>query len=137
EITIETSIESSIGPMPADPGRLQQCVWNLLSNAIKFTPKGGRVSITLREVDSRAEITVADNGVGIRPDFLPYVFERFQQAEALTSRRFGGLGLGLAIVKQLVGLHGGTVRAESSGSGKGAIFTLSFPLGLPCPTDSD
>jgi PAS domain S-box-containing protein len=127
-IELTREVPDELGPAVGDPARLQQAVWNLLSNAIKFTPKGGRVSVTLRPVDSEAEITVSDNGIGIRADALPYVFERFRQGEAMTTRRFGGLGLGLAIVKQLVELHGGQVRAESAGEGKGASFTLRLPL---------
>ena len=111
-----------------DPTRLQQCIWNLLSNAIKFTPQGGRVTIGLRRSDSHVEITVSDNGVGIRPEFLPFVFERFRQADTSTSRRSGGLGLGLAIVKQLTELHGGRVHVESDGEGQGATFTIALPV---------
>jgi CheY-like chemotaxis protein len=102
-------------------------VWNLLSNAIKFTAKGGRVTVTLRRSGSDAEITVADTGVGIKPDFLPHIFDRFQQADQSITRRFGGLGLGLAIVKHLVELHGGSIRAASPGDGQGAIFTIGLP----------
>jgi PAS domain S-box-containing protein len=127
-IQIERTLADDVGSTTGDSARLLQCVSNLLSNAIKFTPDGGRVSVGLRRVDSHAEIRVSDSGIGIRPDFLPYVFERFQQAESQTTRRFGGLGLGLAIVKQLVQLHGGHVRAESAGDGKGATFTLEIPI---------
>ena len=119
---------SSMGPTTADPVRVQQCVWNLLSNAIKFTPEQGHVTVSLESVGQHAEITVTDDGVGIRPELLPYVFERFNQGEAITTRHFGGLGLGLHIVKQLMLLQGGSVRAESAGEGKGARFTLSLPL---------
>jgi len=111
-----------------DGGRLQQVVWNLLSNAIKFTPEGGGVEIRVGLADGRAEIVVSDTGRGIRPDFLPSVFERFRQADSATTRTHGGLGLGLAIVRQLVELHGGTVRAESPGEGQGATFTVSLPI---------
>jgi CheY-like chemotaxis protein len=99
-----------------------------LSNALKFTPKGGKVSILLERVNSHLEVTVADTGAGISPDFLPHVFERFRQADGSTTRRTGGLGIGLAIVKQLVELHGGTVRAKSAGEGQGATFTVELPL---------
>jgi CheY-like chemotaxis protein len=116
------------GRVWGDAGRLQQVVWNLLSNAIKFTPQGGHVEIRLGVTDSQAEIVVSDTGQGIRPDFLPFVFERFRQAESATTRTHGGLGLGLAIVRQLVELHGGTVRAESPGEGQGATFTVSLPM---------
>ena len=107
-IQIDRELDTSIGPMAGDPARLQQVVWNLLSNALKFTPKGGRVQVTLRLAGSEAEIVVRDNGAGIRPEFLPYVFDRFQQADASRARRFGGLGLGLSIVKNLVQFHAGT-----------------------------
>jgi CheY-like chemotaxis protein len=103
-------------------------IWNLLSNAIKFTDVGGRVEIHLKQVSSFAEVTVIDTGQGIHPDFLPYVFEYFRQADSATTRKFGGLGLGLAIVRHLVELHGGTVRVESAGEGQGATFTVRLPL---------
>jgi CheY-like chemotaxis protein/anti-sigma regulatory factor (Ser/Thr protein kinase) len=111
-----------------DPARLQQVIWNLLSNAIKFTPKGGRVQVKLERVNSHVEITVTDDGQGINPDILPYIFERFRQADSSTTRAYGGLGLGLAIVRHLVEMHGGTVRAESGGEGHGATFTIKLPL---------
>jgi PAS domain S-box-containing protein len=130
-VVIDRQLDAAIGPLAGDMARLQQVVWNLLSNAVKFTPKGGRVRVTLRRADSRAEILVEDSGAGIRPDFLPYVFDRFQQADSSRTRRFGGLGLGLSIVKKLVELHGGTVRAESAGEGKGATFTIALPLAAP------
>jgi PAS domain S-box-containing protein len=117
-----------VGPVPGDADRLQQVVWNLLSNAIKFTPKGGHVSVSLDAVDSRARIRVRDSGIGIEPAFLPYIFDRFRQAEAPTTRTQRGLGLGLAIVKHIVDLHGGTVRAESDGEGRGATFTVELPV---------
>jgi CheY-like chemotaxis protein/two-component sensor histidine kinase len=110
-----------------DPARLQQIIWNLLWNAIKFTAEGGSVLVGLRHVGSDAEITVTDTGVGIRPEFLPHVFERFQQGNLSITRRFGGLGLGLSIVKHLVDLHGGTIRADSAGEGQGATFTIVLP----------
>jgi PAS domain S-box-containing protein len=130
-IAIDRQLDRSIGPMAGDPARLQQVVWNLLSNALKFTTQGGRVRVSLRRAGSHAEIVVEDNGVGIRPDFLPHVFDRFQQADASRARRFGGLGLGLSIVQNLVQFHGGTVRAESDGEGHGATFTISLPLAAP------
>jgi CheY-like chemotaxis protein len=107
---------------------LQQVVWNLLSNAIKFTEQNGRVEVGLRRVGSRVEIEVADSGVGIAPEFLPHVFDRFRQADSSSTRAAGGLGLGLAIVKQLVELHGGAVRARSAGRGAGSTFTIELPL---------
>ena len=101
------------------PGRLQQVVWNLLSNAVKFTPKGGVVQVVAASGDdSHVAIVVSDTGIGIAPTFLPHVFERFRQADASTTRRYGGLGLGLAIVRHLIELHGGTVRADSPGEGQ-------------------
>ncbi|MBC6432769.1 PAS domain S-box protein, partial [Nostoc sp. HG1] len=106
-----------------DSGRLQQVIWNLLSNAIKFTPQGGQVEISLQSVGSQAELRVSDTGKGISPDFLPFVFEYFRQADGATTRKFGGLGLGLAIVRHIVELHGGTVKAESLGEEQGATFT--------------
>jgi CheY-like chemotaxis protein len=111
-----------------DPNRMQQVMWNLLTNAIKFTPSGGRVQVLLERVDSCVEVSVSDSGEGIKPEFLPYVFDRFRQADASTTRRHGGLGLGLAIVRQLVELHGGTIRARSSGVDKGATFTIRLPV---------
>jgi PAS domain S-box-containing protein len=114
--------------IPGDPTRLQQVVWNLLSNAIKFTPRGGRVQIRSERVNSHLEIVVSDTGMGIPPDFLPHVFDRFRQADQKTSRQHGGMGLGLAIVRHLVELHGGTVSAASAGEGKGATFTVMLPI---------
>jgi len=110
-----------------DADRLQQVVWNLLSNAIKFTERGGRVQILLRRHESYVEVVVSDNGKGIAPEFLPYVFDRFRQADSKISRQAGGLGLGLAIVRSIVELHGGTVKAESAGVGSGATMTLQLP----------
>jgi CheY-like chemotaxis protein len=113
-----------------DPNRLQQVVWNLLTNAIKFTPKGGKVEVLLERVNSHVEITVTDTGQGIKPEFLPYVFERFHQADSTTTRHTGGLGLGLAIVKHLVELHGGDVRVKSAGEGQGATFSINLPMAV-------
>jgi PAS domain S-box-containing protein len=110
-----------------DAARLQQIVWNLLSNAVKFTPPGGRVHIALSDRDDRVQIEVSDTGTGIAPDFLPFVFDRFRQADGSSARRHGGLGLGLAIVRHLVELHGGSVRADSAGDGTGATFTVELP----------
>ena len=129
-IRLEKLLDTADGPISGDPNRLQQIIWNLLSNAIKFTPKGGKVQILLEQVNSHIEISVADTGVGIRPEFLAHVFERFRQADASVARTHGGLGLGLSIVKQLVELHGGTVRAESPGEGRGATFTVELPLAV-------
>jgi len=127
-IRLEVALDSGVGAVSGDPGRLQQIVWNLLSNAIKFTPSGGRVAIRLERVGSRARITVSDSGEGISEAFLPFVFDRFSQADSTFTRPHGGLGLGLAIVRHLVELHGGSVSADSAGKGQGAAFTVSFPL---------
>jgi PAS domain S-box-containing protein len=117
-----------IGRVSGDPTRLQQVVWNLLSNAIKFTPNNGRVEIRLECVENQAQITVSDTGKGIKPDFLPYIFESFCQEDTTTTRQYGGLGLGLAIVRHLVEAHGGTIGADSAGEGQGTTFTVRFPL---------
>lgn len=128
QIRIEKMLDPSAGPLYGDPSRLQQVVWNLLSNAVKFTPKDGKVQILLERVNSHIEISVADTGMGIKPAFLPYVFDRFRQQDASTTRSFGGLGLGLAIVKHLVELHGGVVRVSSAGEGRGTTFVVHLPL---------
>jgi signal transduction histidine kinase len=107
---------------------LQQVVWNLLTNAIKFTPMGGRVDIRLERTDSVVRLTVSDTGKGIRPELLPFVFDRFRQGETSTGRQHGGLGLGLAIVRHIVELHGGVVRAESAGENCGATFAVDLPF---------
>ena len=127
-ITIDTTFDADAGPVLGDANRLQQVVWNLLSNAVKFTPKNGRIGVALMRVDSQVEISVRDSGEGINPEFLPYVFDRFRQADGKTTRSHSGLGLGLAIVRQLVELHGGTVYAHSEGPGRGAMFTLRLPV---------
>jgi len=127
-VRLETVIDPLTTPVSGDPDRLQQIVWNLLANAIKFTPRGGKVQVRLSRVNSHVEITVSDTGVGIAPDFLPYVFERFRQADATFSREHGGLGLGLAIAQQLTEMHGGTISAASGGPGKGATFIVKLPL---------
>lgn len=127
-IRIQSVLDPLAGPISGDPDRLQQVFWNLLSNAVKFTPRGGRVQIRLERINSHIEVTVSDTGQGIRPEFLPYVFERLQQADSTTTRAHGGLGLGLAIVRHLVELHGGSVRANSAGEGKGATFTVHLPI---------
>ncbi|HEY7511231.1 MAG TPA: ATP-binding protein [Vicinamibacteria bacterium] len=113
-----------------DASRLQQVFWNLLSNAVKFTPRDGRIQVRLARSGAEAEVRVTDTGAGIPPEFLPHVFDRFRQADASTTRRFGGLGLGLSIVKQLVELHGGAVTAESEGVGRGAAFVVTLPLAV-------
>ncbi|MBW4500127.1 MAG: PAS domain S-box protein [Scytonema hyalinum WJT4-NPBG1] len=132
-IQIQTHFESDVGNVLGDATRLQQVIWNLLSNAIKFTPNGGRVEIHLKQVEKQAQIVVSDTGKGINPDFLPYVFDYFRQADSSITRTFGGLGLGLAIARHIVELHGGTIQAESPGEGQGATFTVRLPL-IPTPT---
>ncbi|MBD3885030.1 response regulator [Phormidium tenue FACHB-886] len=152
-IQIQTKFESNVGQVLGDSSRLQQIVWNLISNAVKFTPQGGNVQVELEQVEegeemgagelaansynstssppcpiAYAQITIRDTGKGIPPDFLPYVFDYFRQADSTTTRRFGGLGLGLAIVRHLVELHGGTVQAASPGEGQGATFIVKLPI---------
>jgi len=126
-IRLEVVADPLVRQISGDPVRLQQVVWNLLSNAIKFTPQGGTISVKLHRVDSGIEITVSDSGDGIDPEFLPHIFDRFSQGDCSITRRQGGLGLGLAIVKHLVELHGGIVRADSAGKGRGAAFTIQLP----------
>ncbi len=127
-VTIESTLDPSTGDVSCDSSRIQQVIWNLVSNAVKFTPKGGLVRVTLGRGRSTARISVSDNGRGIEPEFLPYVFDRFRQADSTTRRKFGGLGLGLSIAKQLMELHGGTILVESLGSGNGATFTVDIPI---------
>jgi CheY-like chemotaxis protein len=132
-VRLQTIVDPRVGPVSGDPDRLQQVIWNLLSNAVKFTPKQGRVQVRLERVDSHIEVVVSDTGIGIRPDFLPYVFERFRQADAATTRNTGGLGLGLSIVRHIVEMHGGTVHASSEGEGRGATFFVRLPLMIVQP----
>jgi signal transduction histidine kinase/CheY-like chemotaxis protein len=133
QIRVQKVLDSLAGPISGDPARIQQIVWNLVNNAVKFTPKGGRIQVLLERVNSHIEISVVDTGIGIRPEFLPRVFDRFRQADASTTRRHGGLGLGLAIVKQLVEMHGGVVRVKSPGEGQGSTFTVSLPVSIVHP----
>jgi CheY-like chemotaxis protein len=121
-VRLQTVLDPAPGPVLGDADRLQQVIWNLLSNAVRFTPRGGLVQVRLHQVGPDLEIVVSDTGAGITPEFLPHVFERFRQADSRLSREYGGLGLGLAISRELVELHGGTIRAESAGAGKGATF---------------
>ena len=127
-VRVETVIEPLTVPISGDASRLQQVVWNLLSNAIKFTPRGGKVQLRLARVNSHVEVVVSDTGQGIAAEFLPYVFERFRQADSSFSREHGGLGLGLAIAKQLAEMHGGTITGSSNGLGAGATFAVKLPL---------
>ncbi len=133
EIRLQVVLDPRAVNMSGDPERLQQVVWNLLTNAIKFTPKGGRVQVFLQCVNSHVELVVSDTGAGIAPQFLPFVFERFKQADSTTTRKHGGLGIGLSIVYTLVELHGGRVRVESEGEGKGATFTVELPISVVPP----
>jgi PAS domain S-box-containing protein len=128
EIELSADLDPSASATSCDAARMQQVVWNLLSNAIKFTPKGGKVHVTLQRAGSDLRIAVSDNGQGISPELLPFVFDRFRQADGSTRRQFGGLGLGLSIAKHLVEMHGGTIRAESAGEGQGATFTVLLPI---------
>ena len=130
QIKLQALVDNAAGPVWGDPQRMQQIVWNLLSNAIKFTPKGGQVQVRLERVNSHVELAVSDTGQGISANFLPHVFERFEQEDASSKRQHGGLGIGLAIVRQLVELHGGQVTAESAGEGKGATFRVVLPIML-------
>jgi signal transduction histidine kinase len=132
-VRIQKVLDSLAAPVAGDPTRLQQIVWNLLANAVKFTPKGGKIQVLLECVNSHVEISVIDTGIGISPDFLPHVFDRFRQADGSSTRRHGGLGLGLAIVKQLAEMHGGQVRAKSPGEGQGSTFTVSLPIAIVHP----
>jgi PAS domain S-box-containing protein len=139
EIEIEVLLQPPPGMVSGDPGRLQQVIWNLLSNAVKFTPRGGRVAVHLERDGTEAVVRVVDSGQGIRPDFLPFLFERFRQADSSSTRAHGGLGLGLAIVRHIVELHGGRVEAQSAGDGLGSTFTVRLPLmaeWTPLATDS-
>jgi PAS domain S-box-containing protein len=127
-VRLEIDVDPAIGTYRCDPDRMQQMLWNILSNASKFTPPGGRIGVTAHRTDEHIEIAVTDSGIGIAPDVLPHIFERFRQGDATTTRLHGGLGLGLAITAELVQLHGGRVEARSAGIGAGATFTLSLPL---------
>ncbi|HEY7169896.1 MAG TPA: ATP-binding protein [Vicinamibacterales bacterium] len=127
-ITLSATVDPKIGPINADPDRLQQIIWNLTSNAIKFTPSGGRVGINVSADDQRMRIAVSDNGIGFTPDAAAHLFERFRQGDSSTTRQYGGLGLGLGIVRHLVEAHGGTVSAHSAGPRFGATFDVVLPL---------
>jgi PAS domain S-box-containing protein len=137
DISIHTSWPVHEANVLADATRLQQILWNLLSNAVKFTPNGGRISVTAEQVAQRVRIEIADTGIGIDPDFLPHVFDRFRQADSATTRRYGGLGLGLAIVHDLVRLHGGNVEVRSSGVDQGATFVVTLRASNARPISRD
>jgi PAS domain S-box-containing protein len=136
-VRIQPMLDSGMGRVRGDPNRLQQVLWNLLSNAVKFTPAGGRVQVVLERVNSHVEISVADTGIGIPVELLPYVFDRFRQGDPSTTRRYGGLGLGLSIVKSLIELHGGTVRVKSPGEKQGSTFILALPISHIQSDDSE
>ena len=127
-IQVQSVLDSPGAQVSGDPGRLQQAVWNLLYNAVKFTPKAGRIQVKLQQVKSHVEIIVSDTGPGIRPDLLPYIFDRLRQGDSSRSRAHGGLGIGLALVRHIAELHGGSVFAESPGEGQGATFVVKLPL---------
>jgi signal transduction histidine kinase/ActR/RegA family two-component response regulator len=130
-IDLRVDVARGLGLVLGDPGRLQQVMWNLLSNAVKFTPSGGMVQVMLGRDDQDVVIRVADSGIGIEPDFLPHVFDRFRQQDASITRKHGGLGLGLSIARQLIELHGGTINVASEGNHAGTTFTLRLPLAEP------
>jgi PAS domain S-box-containing protein len=130
-LRLDTRLQPDVGAIMGDSGRLQQVVWNLLSNAVKFTPQGGAIQVRLQSLDGSVQLMVSDTGQGIDGDFLPFVFDRFRQAEGTSNRTHGGLGLGLAIVRNLVEMHGGTVQARSAGVERGATFTVNLPLVAP------
>jgi PAS domain S-box-containing protein len=130
QIRLQRVLNPLAGPIAGDADRLRQVVWNLLSNAVKFTPRGGRVEVRLERVNSYAEIIVADSGIGISPEFLPHVFDRFRQFDSSASRNHGGLGLGLSIVRHLVELHGGTVEVRSAGLEQGSTFVVALPISI-------
>lgn len=127
-LDLQVMLDPKAAPVRGDPNRLQQVFWNLLTNAVKFTARGGSITITLARVDSHFHVEVSDDGEGIDPTFLPYVFDRFRQADPSSTRRHGGLGLGLSICKQLIELHGGSISAQSAGKGLGSIFRVTLPV---------
>jgi CheY-like chemotaxis protein len=129
QLRMQIVMEPWVGPFEGDAERMKQIVWNLLSNAVKFTPPKGLIEIRLERLENKALLIISDTGQGIEPEFLPFVFDRFRQADSSTKRQQGGLGLGLSIVKHLVEMHGGAIYAYSSGKGQGADFMITLPLG--------
>jgi len=127
-LKLTQDLDTGLGPIQIDPSRFHQIVWNILVNAVKFTPKKGHIHVSLKRINSNALLQVSDSGEGIDPEFLPLVFERFRQADASRSRKYGGLGVGLSIARSLVEQHGGTIYAESAGLGKGSTFTITLPI---------
>ena len=136
-IELAKQVPHELPEIEGDPKRVQQVLGNVLSNAIKFTPEGGRVCVSARAVDGQVEIEIADSGVGIRPEFLPFVFDRFRQADSRSTRKHGGLGLGLAITRHLVEQHHGDIRAESDGHGQGTTIVIRFPVRAALPQTTD
>ncbi len=136
-IALAADVTPGAGQLRGDPDRLQQVVGNLLSNAVKFTSSGGKISVSLRDVDGYSELTVTDTGHGIAPELLPHIFDRFRQGDSSSTRHSGGLGLGLTLVREIVALHGGTVSASSAGLGAGATFVVRLPAAPAWPTQSD
>jgi PAS domain S-box-containing protein len=136
KLRLRVTLDARAGRLRGDPGRLQQVFWNLLTNAVKFTPSGGRIDVIMERVNSHVEVVVEDSGMGIKPEFLAFVFDRFRQADATTTRRHGGLGLGLSIVKHLVELHGGSVRVKSAGENQGATFIVALPISATLTDDT-
>jgi signal transduction histidine kinase len=128
KVALDVEMEPLAGDVHGDATRLQQVVWNLVSNAVKFTAAGGQVMVRVRPHERHAEISVSDTGIGITPEVLPHVFDRFSQGDSSLTRPFGGLGLGLAIVRHLVELHGGSVHASSAGTNRGATFSVRLPI---------
>jgi PAS domain S-box-containing protein len=136
-IDIDSTLDEGTGSVPGDAERLQQVVWNILSNAVKFTERGGRITVTLARHGGNVQLMVSDTGIGMAPEFLPHIFERFRQADAGTTRERGGLGLGLSIARQLVEMHGGTIVASSGGRGAGSAFTMTLPITAPAEAAAD
>jgi CheY-like chemotaxis protein len=134
-LVLERRIDPSVGLVRGDAARLQQVLWNLISNALKFTPRGGRVTVALRQSPAHVELSVTDTGIGINPEFLAHVFDRFRQADPSTTRQHGGLGLGLSIARHLTELHGGTLEAVSDGPDRGATFTVRLPQSATLAVD--
>jgi len=136
QLRVRATLDAKAGRIRGDANRLQQVFWNLLTNAVKFTPAAGHIDVVLERVNSHVEISVEDSGIGIKPEFLAFVFDRFRQADASITRRHGGLGLGLSIVKHLVERHGGTVRVKSQGENRGSTFIIALPISVVRRTDS-
>jgi CheY-like chemotaxis protein len=132
-VRIEILVDPRAAPISGDPERMQQVIWNLVSNAVKFTGRGGEVQVRVAPVNAHLEIAVSDTGIGIPPDFLPHIFERFRQADSGTTRERGGLGLGLAIARHLIEMHGGTIQASSAGVGQGTTVRIELPLMVASP----